>query len=264
MILPRVITAAIGIPLLLGVIYFGSIAFFLLVSFVIIFSLYEYYIMMKTALKDIDVFSLFFCGILIPSAFYLDGLSESGNFIIMIISVSAILPFFIEIFRDERSIERIAYTYIGIFFIAYTLSHLLLIRDIPIHGRFLTYIIFISVWICDTAAYFFGIHFGKRKLSSVSPKKTVEGFFAGVFSCFIFYYFAAKNYNVLSLWQFMGLAFITSISAQYSDLAQSVIKRACGVKDSSNLLPGHGGIFDRFDSYLFLSPLFYYYYILIK
>ncbi len=264
MILPRIITALIGIPLVVGVVYTGGIPFFIFITFIITASMWEYYVMMKTSLKSTDPFSLFTSSIIIPTAFYFNGDVPSFNFIPMIISVFVILPFFVELFREERAIERVAYTYIGIFFISFTLSHFLLIRDIPSHGRFFTYIIFISVWICDTVAYFWGSKFGKNKLSSVSPKKTLEGFLAGFVSCIIFFYIISKNYDALSKWHFIALAFITGIAAQYSDLAQSLIKRACGVKDSSNLLPGHGGVFDRFDSYLFLAPLFYYFYVVVR
>ncbi|MGC9069915.1 MAG: phosphatidate cytidylyltransferase [Elusimicrobiales bacterium] len=264
MILPRVITAVFGIPIVLTVVYIGGIPFLLFVMFVIIASAWEYYIMMKLSSKSADFFSLFISSATIPIAFYLNGDAPSYNFITMVISFCVILPFFVEVFRKEWSLERIAYTYIASFFISFTLSHLILIRDIPSNGRFFTYILFISVWICDTAAYFFGTKFGKRRLSSVSPKKTLEGFFAGLISCILFFYVVSKNFDILSRWQFIAVSFITAIAGQYSDLAQSLIKRSCGVKDSSNLLPGHGGVFDRFDSYLFLAPLFYYFYVVIR
>lgn len=264
MIIPRVVTATIGIPIVIVSIYLGSIPFLLFVLFIILASNWEYYLMMKTALKPVDIFSIFIAGFLIPFSFYISSIDLGLNFIVLVLGISTILPFFIEIFRIDRILERIAYTYIGIFFISFSLSHLLLIRDIPIYGRTLVYLLFISVWICDTAAYFFGKGFGKRRLSSVSPKKTIEGFLAGIFSVVLFFYLISKKYDFLTQWQFISLALIVSIAGQYSDLAQSLIKRACGVKDSSNLLPGHGGIFDRFDSYLFLSPLFYYFYILVK
>lgn len=264
MILPRIITAVVGIPVMLIVIYFGSIPFLLFILFIVVASNYEYYIMMRTSFKHVDPFSLFISAFIFPLSFYLTSFPDAkSNFVFIILGLVVILPFFKEIFASERMLERIAYTYIGIFFISFTLSHLILLREIPYNGRSLVYILFISVWICDTAAYFIGKGFGKHQLSPVSPKKTVEGFFAGLFSTILFYYLISKKYEFLSGWGFLALAFVVGLAAQYSDLAQSLIKRACGVKDSSNLLPGHGGVFDRFDSYLFLSPLFYYFYILL-
>ena len=117
----------------------------------------------------------------------------------------------------------------------------------------------------DTAAYAGGRMFGKKQLSSISPKKTWEGAIAG---------FIAAIASVLLLRVFLkdtvpvpmalGIGLLIGIVAQMSDLAESMIKRAVGVKDSSNLLPGHGGILDRFDSYIFLAPAIYYFVIFIR
>ena len=107
--------------------------------------------------------------------------------------------------------------------------------------------------------------FGKRRLSSISPKKTWEGAIAG---------FIAAIASVLFLRVFLkdsvpipmalGIGFLIGVIAQMSDLAESMIKRSVGVKDSSNLLPGHGGILDRFDSYIFLAPVIYYFVVFIR
>lgn len=264
MILPRVITALVGIPLILAVVYFGSVPFLLFILFVIIASNYEYYIMMRNSQRSPEPFSLFISAIFLPLSFYLTSLPDAkNNFIFIALGIVVILPFFREIFLSQHLLERIAYTYIGIFFISFTLSHFLLIRDIPHHGRSLVYLLFVSVWICDTVAYFIGKAFGKRRLSEISPKKTVEGFIAGFVATVAFYYLVSKRFEFLPTWGWLVLAFVVGVAGQFSDLAQSLIKRACGVKDSSNLLPGHGGVFDRFDSYLFLSPLFYYSYLLL-
>lgn len=264
MIIPRIITAVLGIPIVLVTVYLGSLPFLIFVVFIILASNWEYYLMMKTALKPVDPFSVFFAAIFIPFSFYIGSVDLGLNFIVMVIGILVIMPFFIEVFRTEKILERIAYTYIGIFFISFSLSHFILIREIPNHGRALVYLLFISVWICDTTAYFVGKSLGKRRLSSVSPRKTLEGFLAGILSVVLFFYIVSKKYDFLTQWQFILFSLIVAIAAQYSDLAQSLIKRACGVKDSSNLLPGHGGIFDRFDSYLFLSPLFYYFYVIVR
>lgn len=260
MLLPRVITAVVGIPVVFLAIYFGSIPFLLFVIFITFFSSLEYYMMMKVSNKDVEPISLFFSSFLIPISFHLSGFSAlKGNFIPLVISLCIILAFTVEIFKKTRSIERIGYTLIGTFFISYTLSHLLFIRNIDEYGRILSYLLFISVWVCDTMAYFVGLNFGRKKLSSVSPKKTVEGFIAGFVSSVFFFYFTSKIYNFMTQLEFIILGVICGVAGQYSDLAQSLIKRVCGVKDSSNLLPGHGGVFDRFDSFIFLGPFVYYY-----
>jgi phosphatidate cytidylyltransferase len=186
-------------------------------------------------------------------------------------SISAILMllilFAIEVFKGkvDRSIERIAISFLGAFFIPLGLVYMVYIRDLD-DGMQLIFFIFIEVWVLDTAAYTFGNMFGKHKLvKEVSPKKTIEGAVAGivfgVLTSVICRYLFMSN---LTLWQSVVLGFVISIIGQFSDLAESLIKRDGSVKDSSNLIPGHGGVFDRFDSYIFAAPAVYYILIFIK
>ncbi len=109
----------------------------------------------------------------------------------------------------------------------------------------------------DTGAWFFGKSFGKNKLwPKVSPNKTIEGLVAGLFTSGIFgglyWYFCFDKMSVILFIAFMGMG----LFAQVGDLIQSKIKRQCGIKDSSSLIPGHGGVYDRIDSLIFLSPFF--------
>jgi phosphatidate cytidylyltransferase len=116
--------------------------------------------------------------------------------------------------------------------------------------------VFATIWICDSAAYYIGTAFGKHKLfPRVSPKKSWEGAIAG----FVFAILAmviSKNIIIdfLSWNSVIGIGMIVGILGQVGDLIESLFKRDSGVKDSSNLIPGHGGIFDRFDSLIFSSP----------
>ncbi|MEW5951171.1 MAG: phosphatidate cytidylyltransferase [Elusimicrobia bacterium] len=267
MLLPRVITALFGIPLVAGFIWVGGIPFFFFILGIIIFSLYEYYTVMSVGLKPVDPFSLFFCGIILPFAVFFNGdyyPLNIGIFLPLFISLSFILPLLREVFAKERYLERPAYTSFGIMLISFGLAHLPLIRDLRPDGRILTFAIIITVWVMDTAAYFIGKKFGKNKLSSVSPKKTVEGFFAALafaaLTMWIFHFYISA---ATAFYSFL-LAMLIGLAGQYSDLAESLIKRAAGVKDSSNLLPGHGGVLDRFDSYLFIAPLTYYFLVLTR
>jgi phosphatidate cytidylyltransferase len=140
-----------------------------------------------------------------------------------------------------------------------------MLRDLKPYGRNMVFSIIICVWIMDTAAYFVGSKFGRNKLNDISPKKTVEGFIAGVITAVIFYYLVSGIFvDYFSLVEMLLMGLVISLAGQFSDLGESLVKRACGVKDSSNLLPGHGGFLDRFDSYIFISPVIYYMIVFIE
>ncbi len=113
------------------------------------------------------------------------------------------------------------------------------------------------IWITDSAAYFVGRAIGKHKgIFKASPNKSLEGFLAGTFFSFVGSYFMMK-FMGLSLPQAIAVAISGGIFGQMGDLFESILKRDAGVKDSSNVLPGHGGILDRFDSLLLAAPVFY-------
>jgi len=120
---------------------------------------------------------------------------------------------------------------------------------------------FVTIWICDSAAYFVGKGFGKRKLfERVSPNKTWEGALAGfIFSIISMFLLKIFVITFLPLWHSIIIGIIIGVFGQIGDLCQSLIKRDAGVKDSSSIIPGHGGVFDRFDSIIFISPLLYLY-----
>ena len=131
--------------------------------------------------------------------------------------------------------------------------------DLKFHKRkrLLIISIFAAIWICDSAAYYIGTAFGKHKLFvRVSPKKSWEGAIAG----FVFAILAMIASKIIVLdflsWNStIGIGIIIGVLGQIGDLIESLFKRDSGVKDSSNLIPGHGGIFDRFDSLIFTAPL---------
>jgi len=125
------------------------------------------------------------------------------------------------------------------------------------------------IWINDTFAFIVGKSIGKHKLyESISPKKTTEGFFGGLFftclASFIIYKYICPIHLGLS-WQFwIFIALLTSIFGTLGDLIQSQLKRQAGVKDSGQLMPGHGGLYDRLDSIVFASPFIYLFLIILN
>src|SRR3712207_578469 len=148
-------------------------------------------------------------------------------------------------------------TILGFIYVAMFFSFIILVNK-KSYGNYLVWLIFLSSWICDTTAYYSGKFFGKHKLCpKVSPKKTIEGaiggFLGSIIACTLFGMFAiSKGSNVLLI-HFSIIGALCGILSQFGDLAASSIKRHVGVKDYSNLIPGHGGILDRFDSILFSS-----------
>lgn len=126
------------------------------------------------------------------------------------------------------------------------------------------FMLFILIWSSDSFAYFFGRLFGKHKMApKISPKKTWEGFLGGVLCTLILGFFVEnKMPDMRGNWIFVG--FLVSIFAPLGDLVESQLKRTFGVKDSGNIIPGHGGILDRLDSFIICAPIVYLYFILDK
>jgi phosphatidate cytidylyltransferase len=126
--------------------------------------------------------------------------------------------------------------------------------------------ILILIWSNDTFAYLVGKNFGKTKLLPlVSPKKTVEGFFGGMFFTIVSGILLAKFYigaNILYIW--IIIAIIVSVFSTLGDLIESKFKRVAGIKDSGKIMPGHGGILDRLDSIIFVIPFINLFYLILR
>ncbi len=133
------------------------------------------------------------------------------------------------------------------------------------YNPFIIFGILVIIWSNDTFAYVFGKNFGKRKLfEKISPKKTIEGFLGGLFSGVIVSIILSIYTNTLNITHWIILSIIISIFGSIGDLVASKFKREANVKDSSNLIPGHGGFLDRLDSLIFISSIVYIYLQLIN
>jgi len=146
-------------------------------------------------------------------------------------------------------------------------GHIVLVRKLP-YGSFAIWFIFVTAWLSDTLAFAVGKRFGRNKLiPAISPKKTVEGALGGLLGSVLFNFIYAMicslglglNVNYLAVF---FMAVIAGVMSQIGDLAASAVKREYNLKDYSNLLPGHGGVLDRFDSVLFVAPTIYYFMII--
>lgn len=185
-------------------------------------------------------------------------------FIVIILSMIALIIPVINVKYNfiESALTILGFLYVGAFF------SFIYLLDIKPGGKFLVWLIFISSWSCDTLAYYVGKYLGKNKLCpEVSPKKTIEGSIGGllgsIIGCGIYgYIYAASKVNI-NIIHFLLIGALSGILCQFGDLVASSIKRYCGVKDYSHIIPGHGGILDRFDSILFAGVIVYYYITII-
>jgi phosphatidate cytidylyltransferase len=273
MILPRIITAIIGIPLVILAIWWGGIPFFILMAGVTFLAVREFFSL--TAHGRYDSYPVIgtICGMLLFISIFLNNtmLAQiTGNQGTSVILTLLMAPVFIaEMLRKntDRAIERLSITFFGAFFVPWALAHLILIRNLPSSGMNYLFFLFITIWTLDTGAYFFGTRFGRRKLAeTISPRKTVEGAVGGIITgaavAMLLRFLLLRNNLTLAESALLGVAI--AIVAQFSDLVESIFKRDVGVKDSAALLPGHGGMLDRFDSFLFTAPLLYYYLSVFK
>lgn len=195
------------------------------------------------------------------------------NLMLLIAAYIFVLMVSMVFFHSNLSFSDAALSFLGTSYISIFFLHIIFIRQSQL-GSLNIWLIFISAWATDTFAYFAGRTLGKHKLCpKVSPKKTVEGAIGGTLGCVIcicVYAYLCARYNNISVNYVSAAVFavLTAAFSQLGDLAASCIKREYGVKDYGNLIPGHGGILDRFDSALLISPLVYYltlyYPILIK
>lgn len=147
------------------------------------------------------------------------------------------------------------------YYITFFMGSLITIRNE--YDVFSVLLVFICAWITDTGAYFSGRFLGKRKLiPNVSPKKTVEGAVGGVILCVLCVVLYTHVFGLVktdNVFITIVFAILASVLSQFGDLIASAIKRDCGVKDFGNILPGHGGLTDRFDSVIFISPFVLYF-----
>lgn len=260
----RIIVAIIAIPLILAVCIYGEIPFLVFASGIAIIAFWEF----VQILKNKDVYPNFMLGAVIILMILLNVYYKFIEFFTLSVIFSVIILLW-ELFRNKKSaIANIGATFSGIFYLGLFSSTLILIREyftktemIYSDGGYLIISIMVSIWVCDSAAFFLGTAFGKHKLfPRVSPNKSWEGAIAGfLFAVITMIVAKATVLDVLTLIDTVIIGTIVGIIGQIGDLIESLIKRDAGVKDSSAIIPGHGGIFDRFDSLLLTSPVVYIY-----
>lgn len=260
----RILVSVLAIPFIALASYFGGVLFLIFVLGIALISFYEFASMVKGKSTEPNIFA----GMLSTAAIVLNIYFNWVNFFTLAIIISAVL-LVLELYHNKSSaILNLGVTYLGIFYIGLFSASILGIREFYKfsnqfyeQGGFLIISILVTIWICDSAAFFLGTAFGKHKLfPRVSPKKSWEGALAGfVFAILTMIAAQLLVLDFFTIFDAIIIGAIVGIIGQYGDLIESLIKRDAEVKDSSNLIPGHGGVFDRFDSLLFASPFIYLY-----
>jgi phosphatidate cytidylyltransferase len=264
--LTRVITSVLAIPILLFFVAIGGIWMKAALCVLTLIALYEFYHAFSPRVLPVHVLGyaftvilFFFLDVTIPTRYIL------AAFMVFLLCLFVMLV----LFYRKMALMNTLVTFFGVCYISVLFSPIYVVR-MSQNGGVFVWLIFISAFMCDTGAYFVGIKFGRHKLvPKLSPKKTIEGAVGGVVSAAL----GALAYGFLARGFFTGELFtaehfnapvfclitgsIAAVFAQFGDLTASAIKRYAGIKDFGSILPGHGGILDRFDSVLFTSPVVY-------
>jgi phosphatidate cytidylyltransferase len=260
--LVRILTGLVGIPLFLGLLYAGKWPLFALAAGMGLIGFHEYDRMWRT--KGIRVAQA--PGYLAVLALLLWAFLKPGDGVwlgaILSATVIGTLTWLLRHY-NERTVVDVVVTLGGVLYVGFLLTHLLMLRGLgqgtgwDLGLKWVTFAFF-STWAADSLAYFAGKAFGKRKLApAISPGKSVEGAIGGGVSAVLVGWFMAPLVGIAA-WQGGLIAAGVFVLSVVGDLSESALKRYTGVKDSGNLLPGHGGVLDRFDSSLFVLPFVYY------
>jgi phosphatidate cytidylyltransferase len=256
----RVLSALIIIPSLTLLIIFGPhYTLYIMVSIASMLGLYEFYTL---TLPDHGVggkiggviLGTILCGFF-QWASYEAVISVLGMILLILFLIHPLLSLELSTLPN-----RIGITFLGIVYVPFLLSHVTLINKLP-KGIVWVFLLVVTVWVSDTFALLIGTLWGRHKLcSQISPKKTLEGFWGcflgALFSVFVFKYLLLPG---LAIKEVLIVGSGIALFGQLGDISESMVKRGANVKDSGTLIPGHGGMLDRLDSFLFSSPFLYYF-----
>ncbi len=243
------------IALVLFVLWSGEVAFLILVLSFALIGTEEYLRMWKS--KDIHAVSwLAYMG---TAAFALSAFYYGDQYFGGIVTALILVGLSLQVFSFfHYNVGDTIVSLFGALYVGMLLSYLILLRQMPGHLAILG-LVFGGTWGCDTLAFFVGIRYGRHKLCpQISPKKTIEGAVGGVVGSILITTVLGMAISVPAR-HFIPLGFLIAAAAQMGDLVESGLKRYVGVKDSGNLIPGHGGMLDRADSLIFVAPVVYYY-----
>ncbi|MGB3367048.1 MAG: phosphatidate cytidylyltransferase [Acidaminobacteraceae bacterium] len=252
----RIISGIVALPILFFFVLKGGMVLSLGAFMLSLIGLHEFYRSFRSRdIKPMAALGYVYTVILYVVLY----ISNDISFLLLLMFTMVVAMLFTLVFSTKYTIEDIAITLLGFMYIPLAFSHIMLITKFEL-GSVVIWLVFIIAWGSDTFAYFVGRTFGKRKLiPSVSPNKTVAGSVGGVIAsmilCGTFAYFFMPTYVVYA----MVIGVVGAMISQIGDLVASKIKRINDIKDFGKLMPGHGGVLDRFDSILMTGPIVYYF-----
>ena len=252
----RLISGIVLVIIALATIISGSWILFFTLLAVSLIGMRELYKVMKVSDEHVTVLEL--VGYLGAVLYYIAMKADFGNSGTMAIIISMILILFVYVFGYPKyHAEQVMAAFFGVVYVAVMLSFIYLTRSLP-DGKFLVWLIFLCSWGCDTCAYCVGMLIGKHKMAPVlSPKKSIEGAVGGVAGAALLgVIYAAATQGKMA--EYALICAVGALISMVGDLAASAIKRNQNIKDYGKLIPGHGGILDRFDSVIITAPVIYY------
>ena len=246
---------------LLTIISGGYVLFFTLLGISLI-GMQELYKVMKVREDHFNALEI--AGYLGAVIYYVLMSLDFEKYGMMGVIISFMMFMFVYVFTYPKfKADQVMPAFFGVVYVAVMLSFIYLTRNLP-DGKFLVWLIFLSSWGCDTCAYCVGVLIGKHKMApKLSPKKSIEGGIGGLAGAALLgalYALAINKWGGASagVGEYALICFVGGIISMIGDLAASAIKRNHEIKDYGKLIPGHGGILDRFDSVIFTAPVIYY------
>jgi phosphatidate cytidylyltransferase len=254
-LISRVLVAAVGLPLVLGVVYLGGWWLFGLAAVAAVLALHEYALMIRS-LRPV-ILAAYAGALLSLLGARLGGLEWTVAGFLSTMVLAFLLHWLAE--TRQSATVAIASTVLGAGWIGLCLGHLLLLREIPDDGRLATFTVLLAVWAGDIGAFFAGRLIGRHRLApTLSPGKTWEGFLFGTAATVFVTFVALYKQEYLSIPESILLGLVIALAAPVGDLFESGLKRDMQVKDSGRILAAHGGVLDRIDSLLFTLAASYY------
>lgn len=263
----RIITGLTGIAFTIIVIHYGYWWFSLTIAFLALLAWREYVVMLDH--QEIHVMQELGY-IAITCLMGIAALGNSQETVLVILFVLFLALFQFLIFSNKYKIQDVIYSIFGILYIGLTFSYFIFLRNFSLNqniqtelgaltiGTIYLWLALLGTWASDTFAFFVGSKWGNRKLCPlISPGKTIEGSIGGFIGCQIIVFTMSSMFHI-PIAESILIGVMIGLFAPAGDLAESALKRFAGVKDSGTLLPGHGGVLDRFDSLLFTVPIIYY------